>query len=77
VSRLNDVLEEAEFRLEKHPGITSGDLLGRRLILRDILTAWGTERYAEGTVDGRRDVVETRAAAERLAEAQNEGCCGG
>lgn len=71
MSRLNDVIEEAEFRLEKYPGTTGGDLLNRRLILRDIFTAWGTERYSEGVGDGRRDVFDTRAAAERPAVPDN------
>jgi hypothetical protein len=72
VSRINDAIEEIERRLDRDPGITPDDLLSRRLILREVLTAWGTERYAEGVSDGRRDVWDAQRAAERLAAKAGE-----
>jgi hypothetical protein len=61
-----DRIEELEYDLARHPDNTPVDVLGRRLILRGALTAWGRKRYDEGLHEGMRDVRDSHHRAEEL-----------
>lgn len=67
MSRLTDRLEQIEHDLAANPGGTASDLLGRRLVLRKALEAYGREQRDEGRHEGVRDALDTGYEARRLA----------
>lgn len=70
MTRLTDALFGLELDLAKYPGDDENDALNRRIVLRKVLTEHGKERYDEGYLDGRRDVMDARAEALRRADAR-------
>jgi hypothetical protein len=72
VTRLTDALFGLELDLAKYPGDDENDALNRRIILRKALNEHGQERYDEGYLDGRRDVMDARAEAQRRADAARQ-----
>lgn len=66
---LTDALFQIELDLAKYPGDSENDCLHRRVVLRNAITEYGQQRYHEGYLDGKRDVMDARSEAQRRADA--------